>query len=298
MRGQSMMNRMYNAARGLMLAWLMIGASTAQSRPSGGFTPVLEIEKPAYLADEAIRFRIGVDADLPIPEAVRSTCVLHWIRPNSTAFDEPVSWPRDGDPTRGWRGGWGFGKQPPEVGRYTVSFEFAGRRTAAQSFDVIADPFAGRIAAHWVIAATKSGGAPTHAAQLHVENRTGRLLRFAKPGLLGSEVWLEVRTLQPRSTASLPVPQQALPKPAELSEISLDRLNWDNQSQWPMIEVADGESADRPVALGAVYPFRDGQEYDVTFHTTLTVFVGERGDADARLFPLQIPVSTKAHMRW
>jgi hypothetical protein len=289
---------MYKGQRRFMLAWIVMGALMAQSGP-GGFTPVLEIPKPVYLLDESIRFRIGVNADLPIPEGVRSSCVLHWVRPDATAFDEQVPWPLDGDPTRSWRGGWGFGKERPEIGRYTVSFEFAGRRTAAQSFEVISDPFADRIAAHWIFTDTKSGGrAHTRSALLHVENKTGRKLRFAKPGLLGSEVWLEIKTFQPPAMATLPVPQQALLGPAEISGLSYDRLDWDNQSTWPMIEAADGGSVDRPVALGSAYPFREGQEYEVTIHTVLTVFAGERGDSDAGLFPLQLPVSATAHFRW
>jgi hypothetical protein len=50
--------------------------------------------------------------------------------------------------------------------------------------------------------------------------------------------------------------------------------------------------------LGSAYPFREGQEYEVTIHTVLTVFAGERGDSDAGLFPLQLPVSATAHFRW
>jgi hypothetical protein len=286
---------MYKGPRRLMLASTVIGALIAQSPPPRGFTPVLEIEKPVYLVDESIRFWVGVNADVPIPEGVRSSCVLHWVRPDATAFDEHISWPIDGDPTRSWRGGWGFRKESPGIGRYTVSFEFAGQRTAAQSFDVVSDPFAGRIAAHWIFAVTKSGGvAHTHSALLHVENRTGRALRFAKPGLLGSEVWLELKTFQPPSTAAVPV----LLEPAEIPGFSFDRLDWDNQSKWPMIEVAAGGSVDRPVALGTAYPFREGQEYEATIHTILMAFVGERGDSDAGLFPLQMPVFATAHFRW
>lgn len=286
---------MYKLPRRLMLAATVIGALMAQSRPPGGFTPVLEIEKPVYLVDESIRFWVSVNADAPIPEGVRSSCVLHWVRPDATAFDERIPWPIDGDPTRGWLGGWGFRKESPGIGRYTVSFEFAGHRTAAQSFNVVSDPFKGRIAAHWIFAVTGSvGGAHTHSALLHVENRTGRALRFAKPGLMGSEAWLELKTFQPPSTAAVPV----LPAAAEIPGFSLNRLDWDNQSKWPMIEVAAGGSVDRPLALGTAYAFREGQEYEATIHTVLTVFVGERGDSDAGIFPLRMPVFATARFRW
>jgi hypothetical protein len=50
--------------------------------------------------------------------------------------------------------------------------------------------------------------------------------------------------------------------------------------------------------LQSAYSFRDGQEYEVTISSVLTLFIGERDDADAQLFPLRIPVSVTARFRW
>jgi len=65
-----------------------------------------------------------------------------------------------------------------------------------------------------------------------------------------------------------------------------------------MVTVPAGGSADRNLALQSAYAFRDGHEYEVTISTVLTVFVGERDDADAQLFPLRIPVSGTTRFRW
>src|SRR5258708_36001073 len=121
--------------------WLSVGVASSQRTTS--FGPALQLEKSVYVADEAIRFWIGVTSDVPIPEVLHSSCILHMVRPDGSRTDERVSWPIDGDPSLGWAGGWGFGKQPPNLGNYVVSFEFAGQRTADQTFDVVPNPFAG-----------------------------------------------------------------------------------------------------------------------------------------------------------
>ncbi len=49
--------------------------------------PTLQLEKPVYTIDESIRFWIGVTSETKIPEALRSSCVMHWIRPDGTRLD-------------------------------------------------------------------------------------------------------------------------------------------------------------------------------------------------------------------
>src|ERR1039458_8682755 len=135
-------------------------------------------------------------------------------------------------------------------------------------------------------------------AFLRVQNRTDRVVRFAKPGLIGSEVWLDVKTYQPPSRDSTFVSQSALLRADEIPTYSFEKLEWSNQSRWPMITVPPDDSTDRTVDLQSAYPFHDGQEYEVTISTVLTVFVGEREDSGAGLFPLRMPVSATAHFVW
>ena len=283
----------------LIVAGTLLGLGAAPAQQESGFTPILQLEKPIYVADEAIRFWVGVTSNVDIPESLRSSCILHMVRPDGSKVNESVSWPVDGSPSHSWKGGWGFGKQSPEPGRYVVSFECAGQRTGDQTFEIVPNPFSRSVEARWVFFDTKSGG-DIHArgAVLHIENKTDRVLRFAKPGLSGSEVFLDVKQFQPALSESTFVPQSALLGADEIPSFSFERPEWSNQSRWPMITVPAGGSVDRSRMLQSAYSFRDAQEYEVTISTVLTLFIGEHDDADAQLFPLRIPVSTTARFRW
>jgi hypothetical protein len=50
--------------------------------------------------------------------------------------------------------------------------------------------------------------------------------------------------------------------------------------------------------LQSTYLFRHRQEYEISIGIVLTIFVGEREDSDAQLFPLRIPVSATERLRW
>jgi hypothetical protein len=282
----------------IVAAAVWLAAVIAPSQQTPDLTPTLELEKTTYAADESIRFWIGVTSASEIPEAERSSCLLHWTRPDGARHDEQVGWPQDGNNSHGWQGGWGFGKQDVSPGRYFISFECAGRQTKDENFEVIANPFTSGIRAQWsFVDSISGGGVRPRSAILHLENGTGRVLRFAKPGLTGSEVWLQVRTLQPPAMATAFIPQSALLRAEEIPSFSFQKIEWGNQSKWPMITVAPGGSSDRTVDLQSAWPLRNEQEYEVTIETVLTVFIGESGDSDAGLFPLRIPVSTTTHFR-
>jgi hypothetical protein len=274
------------------------GGAVGISLQTASYSPMLQLEKPVYVAGESIRFWIGVAGDVEIPEALRRSAVVHWVYPDGSEMDEHVSWPIDGNPSGGWKGCWGFGNRSPGPGRYVVSFEFAGQRTADQSFEIVPNRVFSGIGARWLFIDTNSGGIHTRGASLHLENKSGRVLRVAKPGSMGSEVWLRVKTFQPPTSESTFVPRSAMLRADEIPSTFFDKLDWDNQSKWPMITVPGGGAVDRNLRLQSVYSFRDGQEYEITIGTVLTVFVGERDDSDAQMFPLRIPVSETARFRW
>ncbi len=196
----------------LIVAGTWLGAVIASSQQATDFGPTLQLEKPVYVAGESVRFWIGVNSPVRVPEALRSSCVLHWVRPDGAHLDEPVSWTLSGiSPSLGWKGGMGLGKQLVSLGRYVLSFEFAGQRTSEQSFEIVANPFSSSIVTRWIFVDTTSdGGTPNRGAVLHVENQTDRVLRFAKPGLDDSYVWLHVETADPRSVQHNFIPQSAL----------------------------------------------------------------------------------------
>jgi hypothetical protein len=69
-------------------------------------------------------------------------------------------------------------------------------------------------------------------------------------------------------------------------------------SKWPMIAVPSGGSVERTVLLDDVYQFHKGKDYQITISAVLTLFVGDRDDADSELFPLRIPVFATSGFRW
>jgi hypothetical protein len=283
----------------LLVIGVWFGGTAGSSQQISTIHPTLRLEKQIYVAGESIRFWIGVSSQADIPEALRESGVVHIAGSDGSEIDDHVSWPMDFSSLRGYEGGWGFGARSPGQGRYVVWFEFAGQRTSDQSFAIIPNPFSNNIAAQWIFLDTKSGGDNhVRSAILHIENRTGRILRIAKPGLHGSEVGLNVRAFQPPASTSLFVSQSAMLAADEIPAFSLDNLDWDNQSRWPMITVPAGGSTDRSVPLESSYSFRNGQEYEITISIVLTVFVGERDDHDAQLFPLRLPASRTARIRW
>ena len=103
---------------------------TADSVPNA--VPTLCLEKPKYVLGEAIRFWAGVEClndDVIIPQQFWGSCFLYITSPDKTTKREPMSWPIDGDLYRGWKGGCGLGKEPVQTGKYTLVFEFAGKKT-------------------------------------------------------------------------------------------------------------------------------------------------------------------------
>jgi hypothetical protein len=254
-------------------------------------TPVLTVDKHFFSANEAVRFWIGVSSLGPIPPSVRESGVVHIIRPDGSKFDQHVSSPIDGDPSRGYKGGWGLGPGPYLLGAYRVSFEFDGKTSAEQTLEIVPSPLASGVQAYWVF--NQSRG-----AVLRVENHTGRMVRFAELGLMGSEVGISVSQDQPRSTDSRFVPESAISPSHITPEYSFDNLDWNNMSRWPMVIVPPGQSVERTIALDAAFPFQKNQEYDVGLGVTLTLFIGEAGDPEARLFPERRIVHGASRLRW
>ena len=94
------------------------------------------------------------------------------------------------------------------------------------------------------------------------------------------------------------VPESAIAPPHIIPTYSFDNLDWKNLSRWPMVNVPPGEAVERTVALAAAFPFLDNVEYEVSIELALTLFVGEAGDPEARLFPERRIVSGDSRFRW
>src|SRR5260370_7359954 len=104
----------------------------ASQNGRGGIEPILRLEKPRYIAGEAIRFWVGVKPkNTPtIPQELRKPCSLGVTKPDGTRRVQSVGWPLDGMVDQGWSGGWGFGDERVETGVYVLVLECAGEKTA------------------------------------------------------------------------------------------------------------------------------------------------------------------------
>ena len=283
----------------------VVARASAQQVPECG--PILALEKRVYLVDEAIRFWIGVQNN-------SDTCgfhsdapgVLHWLNPDGTRVDEPISSPVDDSSLGGWLGGWGFGRRTPRLGRYVVSFEAAGKSTEEQSFEVIRNPFNhdppmdAEISARWLFVDTPSGGGGhSLGAVLHIENHTSHALRFSYPGFNGTEVWVETKDLRRGSTNAENVALSSFVADDQISCQASDDVIPCFSSRWvagpdtrprKMIVLLAGGSKDVPVDLSGVTHFEPGHTYNVALDTVITVEAHGPDDPNASLFPLRIPI--------
>ena len=270
-----------------LIAAIALSGIPIQSYSGNAAEPFLEIEKPIFAENESVRFWVGVSSTQPIPKDLRHSCVLHIVRPNGDKMDDIVSWPSHGDASRGWKGGWGLSPLDRALGKYTVAFEFVGRKTAEQSFTIIKNPLGDSLLAQWILFETFSGSVRTHGALLRVVNRTGRIVRFAEAGSPDSEVFMSVKQYDPPSQKDFFVPLAAKRSSPILPNVVPE-----------MITLPPGGSMERTLSLAAAYDFQEEKDYQVTLNTVLTVFVGTRADPDSELFPLRIPVFAKSHFRW
>jgi hypothetical protein len=255
-------------------------------------TPILTLDKHQFFPNESVRFWIGVSSLGPIPEAVRESGVVHIVRPDGSKVDQAVHSPIDGDPSREYKGGWGLGEGPNLPGKYHLSFEYAGKKTEDQTLEIVPNPLEGLVQAYWVF------DVKSHNAILRVENHTDRIVRFAEPGLMGSELSISVRQDHPLSMAHQFVPESAVSPPHITPGYSFDSLDWSNLSCWPIATVPPGQAVERTVALDAAFSFRYGQEYDVKLGWVMTLFVGESGDPEAHLFPERRVVTGDSRFSW
>jgi len=118
------------------------------------------------------------------------------------------------------------------------------------------------------------------------------------PGLAGSGISISVRQGQPPVMGQSFVPESAIWPPIATPASSPDRLTWNTLDRWPIAIVPPGQAVDRTIALDTAFPFRKNTEYDVSLGVTLTLFIGEAGDPDARLFPERRIVSGQSRFRW
>jgi hypothetical protein len=77
------------------------------------------------------------------------------------------------------------------------------------------------------------------------------------------------------------------------SQISFDEYNWNAASQVPSITLQPGQHFDQTFTLNHVYRFEGPGTYEVTFDTVISVLVGAKNGAFAKVCPLRLTAQAK-----
>ena len=250
--------------------------------------PILRLEKAKYVICESIRFWIGVeclDDDVIIPEKYWNTCFLHITRPDGTIKKESVGWPMDGMLHKGWTGGYGFGKEEVEIGKYTLVFEFANKKTEpveliVEELDVIKKiratfnfPRSGNI--------LKNEHIPII---LTVQNNSEYAIQFPRRGVTDSLVSIRVKRKEPSRDAGFFYPIE------KLKGSMKNTYNWGRAASVPPIVLQPGERFEQELSLEEAYEFWGPGQYEVTFSTALALVVSEKNGKFTAYCPIRLPV--------
>jgi hypothetical protein len=277
-------------------------ATQEARRPPNG-VPIIRLNKSRFVLGESVFFWVGVKAVSrdPIPKEYQKTCRLIITRPDGTTRTEPVGWPVDGPEDAGWLGGWGWGSNETQPGRYTLIFEFAGQRTELVSLFVEDLPILKQIEAEFVFSRSGDGLAiPDGNVTLIVSNISDQTLRFLQPDGFNSMVSVSLLKSDRSYRNDFFYPVESLSVGGNSPAITFDTFTWDVASRAPSITIRPGETYRQEMPLRAalaeaakglsVHPGR----YDVTFSTTLQILIGEKDGKWSEISPVRIPVSATA----
>jgi HEAT repeat protein len=257
--------------------------------------PVLRLEKAKYVIGESIRFWVGVeclDDDVIIPEKYWNTCFLHITRPDGTIKKESVGWPIDGMLHTGWMGGWGFGKEDVQVGKYTLVFEFANKKTEPVELIVEELDVLRKIKATFDFQRAGNISKGEHIPIiLTVQNNSKHVIQFPRRGVSDALVSIRVKRQEPSMESGFFYPIERLKGTLK------NTYNWDRAASVPPIVLGPGERFEQKLWLEKAYELWGPGEYEVTFSTVLALFVGEKNGKFAAYCPIRLSIVTTENFR-
>jgi len=255
--------------------------------------PTLRLEKPKYVLGESIRFWIGVKClndDVLIPDKYWNTCFLQIIRPDGTVKKEPVDWPVDGQLSHGWIGGHGLGKEEVQVGKYTLIFEFANKKTEPVELTVEKLGIIKQVKATFDFRRSGDIAKDTHIPLiLTVQNDSKYIVQFPRRGVSDAYVSISVKCQEPPRRADCFYPIEKLKGPLK------NRYNWGRAASVPPIILRPGEHFEQELSLEEAYEFWGSGHYEVIFSTVLALRVGEKNGKFAAYCPIRLPVIAVEH---
>ena len=272
--------------RAAVIALSLVGMMAAQvgtPAPQSTVNPVIELEKTRFLQTERIfLWKVTMRApgdDRPIPAALLDTGRVVYTRPDGTTRVDKVSGPIDfmgiqaaGD--MGWRGGWTLRGDPPQLGRWSVVYEFAGRRSAPALFTIESPEIFKNISAVFEFSTPLVYGAEAKAT-LVVRNGSPEALRFVELGENHSIVGGRLRGAGVDSSFRVPPEVLETANGNKRLPMSVDRLDWDTLKRFPHVTVAPGTTWRLPIPL---FPWLGRQfgraEGELHFSTEIQLLLG------------------------
>ena len=268
---------------GLLLVIASAATLTVGQSTTHGIHPVLKLEKPYYLLGESIRFWVGVEASDPIPVDLRKPCALTITKPDRSTEVQTISWPIDGDPSKGWTGGWGINATEP--GDYELELECSDERTGPIPLIVEADEISQSIRATFEFAKSGSVGNGTGIPVLFsVTNDSAFPIRFPQRGIMMEGISIEVVRDDPAYRADFFYPWEKLKQ----FPLSPDTYTWQVSTELPSVVLEPGKRFQQQLALEDAYHFDKPGNYTVTFSTVVSVLVGDEHGLYGFLCPIRV----------
>jgi len=272
------------------LALFFISIATNQSSSqveAGSIRPTLRLEKTRYLKGESIRFWVGVEVknSQRIPTESQKPCSLNLTMPDGASEVQSISWPIDGDPSRGWSGGWGIPQEKAEVGSYTLVLECVGSKTEPVQLAVENNEISNQIKVEFQF--ERSGSIEIGASVpvvFSVTNNSAYTVRFPRRGAMMEGISLSVQRDDPAYHSDFFYPSEKLAQ----SSIMPDVYSWAATKVVPTVTLLPGRRFERRLLLEDAYKFDEPGNYEVTFATVLSTLVGERNGIFADLCPIRL----------
>lgn len=268
---------------GLLLVISLATVPTVGQSTAHGIHPVLRLEKQHYVLGESIRFWVGIEASDSIPADLRKPCALTITKPNRSTEVQTISWPLDGDPSKGWSGGWGINATEP--GDYELELECSGERTGPIPLIVEADEITQSIRATFEFAKSGSVKNGTGVPVLFsVTNDSAFPIRFPQRGVMMEGISIEVVRDDPAYRADFFYPWEKLKQ----FPLSPDTYTWEVSTELPSVILEPGKRFQQRLALEDAYQFDQPGNYTVAFSTVVSVLVGDEHGPYGLLCPIRV----------
>jgi hypothetical protein len=289
---------------GPALLAIVSGVASAQTTPPPvQATPAVILEKTRFAVGERVFcwIEITTSNSYVIPSSLMTTGRVHITRPDGATQTDVVVWPIDGmgvnaPGDQGWRGGRSLGAEPQQLGRHTVVFEFAGKRSEPKSFTIEDVDLMRRITATFVFPSPLSLSSPD-VVTFTVRNGLAERVVFAHRGQMTDHVSYNLKTQGWGSSGF--VPTQALLGAAGVKAATSypDVFGWASVATIPTVALAAGETYSlripvRAVLEGVGRSTIPAGTYELTLHTELKLLIGAPNGPWKEFEPLRLSVAS------